>query len=348
MPLASVVAPPRCDRGDRVAIVSPSAGLPALFPHVHELGLIRLREVFGLEPIEYPTTRSLHASPRERARDLSDAFADPSIRAVMATIGGDDQITVLKHLDADVLAANPKPFFGYSDNTNALNYLVRLGMVAYHGGSTMVHLGRGGALHPTTVASLQAALAGDTFEHAPTDRYSDHPLDWSDPSNLSRLPPTRAALPWSWHGRHDMVSGRVWGGCLEVLDWTMQVGTYISTADYYRDCILFVETSEEIPSATYVYRTLRSMGERGILSAVSGVMVARPTAEAVGSVVDDAAVARHVEEQRTAVLRALDEYNPGVPAVLGIEAGHTDPQVIVPIGGRAILRPTAGTVTFHY
>ena len=135
---------------------------------------------------------------------------------------------------------------------------------------------------------------------------------------------------------------------MEVLDWTMQVGTHMSTADYYRDCILFVETSDELPSATYVYRTLRSMGERGILSVASGVIVARPTAEAIGSVVDDATIARHVDEQRAAVLRALDEYQPGVPTVLGIEAGHTDPQVIVPIGGTATLDPISGTVTFDY
>ena len=31
---------------------------------------------------------------------------------------GDDQIKVLPFLDFDVIAANPKPFFGYSDNTN--------------------------------------------------------------------------------------------------------------------------------------------------------------------------------------------------------------------------------------
>ena len=115
----------------------------------------------------------------------------------MATIGGDDQITVLRYLDADVLAAHPKPFFGYSDNTNLLNYLVRLGMVTYHGGSTMVHLGRGSALHPMTAASLQAALAGGAFEHSPTDRYADHPSDWSDSKNLLVEPQTAPLNPGS-------------------------------------------------------------------------------------------------------------------------------------------------------
>ena len=38
--------------GDRVAIVSPSFAAPAVWPHVHELGLQRLRELFQLEPVE--------------------------------------------------------------------------------------------------------------------------------------------------------------------------------------------------------------------------------------------------------------------------------------------------------
>jgi muramoyltetrapeptide carboxypeptidase LdcA involved in peptidoglycan recycling len=36
------------------------------------------------------------------------AFADPSVGAILATIGGDDQITVLRHLDADVVREHPR------------------------------------------------------------------------------------------------------------------------------------------------------------------------------------------------------------------------------------------------
>ena len=77
--------------------------------------------------MEYPTTRVMGADPRDRARDLTAAFADPTITAVLATVGGDDLITVTPHLDDAVLRANPKPYFGYSDNTNVLNHLYRLG-----------------------------------------------------------------------------------------------------------------------------------------------------------------------------------------------------------------------------
>ena len=57
--------------------------------------MTRLIEATGLVPVEYPTTRRLGASPRDRAEDLNNAFGDPDIRAVLATVGGDDQITVV-------------------------------------------------------------------------------------------------------------------------------------------------------------------------------------------------------------------------------------------------------------
>ena len=85
--------------------MSPSAGLPGLFGWVQDLGLERLRSVFGLVPVEYPTTRTMGASPQDRARDVMAAFADPANRAVFTSVGGDDQVTILKYLDPQVLPA---------------------------------------------------------------------------------------------------------------------------------------------------------------------------------------------------------------------------------------------------
>lgn len=348
VPLHEVKAPPPVRRGDRVAILSPSAALPAVFPHVHELGLGRVRDGLGLVPVEYPTTRLLGASPEQRAADLHAAFADESVRAVMATVGGDDQITVLRHLDPAVVASNPKRFFGYSDNTNLINFLVRCGMVAYHGGSTMVHMGRACQLHPTTLASTRAALAGESFELEAADRYADHCPSWSDPAGLEVEPWSRPALPWSWHGRSEVVQGRVWGGCLEIIDWTLQVGRHAPDASYLRGAVLFVETSDEVPPADYVFRTLRNMGERGIFDEIAALLVARPAAQRVGESTDDEQVRAYVEAQREAVLRIVEQYHPGLPTVLGIDAGHTDPQTILPIGGVAWIDGVQRRVEVQY
>ena len=177
------VAKPR--PGDRVAVVSPSMGLPAVLPLPYELGLARLRGEFGLEVVEYPTTRRMGATPRERAADLHAAFADPDVKAVISSIGGDDQITVTPLLDAELLRANPKPFFGYSDCTNLLVFLWNLGIVGYHGGSVMCEFGRPGALHPVTERSLRAALLGSgPYDLVPAAEFTDLGRRWEDPRSL--------------------------------------------------------------------------------------------------------------------------------------------------------------------
>ncbi|MBA4102113.1 MAG: LD-carboxypeptidase, partial [Arthrobacter sp.] len=94
----SVLPAPKLREGDRVAILSPSFAAPGFAPAVHEQAMKRFADVTGLVPVEFPTTRQLGASAEERADDLNAAFADPTIRAVLATIGGDDQITVIPHL----------------------------------------------------------------------------------------------------------------------------------------------------------------------------------------------------------------------------------------------------------
>ena len=167
-----IVSPRRCSPGDKVAVLSPSWAAPALYPQIHEQALRRIRDDLGLEPVEYPTTRRL-ASPEERAADVMAALADPEIRAVIATIGGDDQISLLRHLDPDIARADPKPFVGYSDNTNLLNWLWFHGIEGVHGGNTQVNLGPGPAPDAQHLTSLRTALFGGDVHLAPVTRTRD-------------------------------------------------------------------------------------------------------------------------------------------------------------------------------
>lgn len=333
--------------GDRVAVVSPSGGLPELFPAPYELGLQRLRSL-GLEPVEYATTRRLAATPAERAADLHAAWADPSIRAVFASIGGDDQITVLKHLDPSIFRADPKPFFGYSDNTNLLNFLYSLGIPAFHGGSVMVQLGRGGALHPDTEKSLLAALfSSGPFELTAASGWTDRDSDWTDPSTFESSPELFPATGWQWSGPSTAVSGRLWGGCLEILDWQLAVGRWMLPVDSYSG-VLFLETSEELPSAVQVHRILRNFGERGLLQRFQAVLWARPKGWSLDHQVTDEVAAAYVDDQYATARNTIAEYNPDAVVVTGLDIGHTDPQLILPYGGHAELDPAAGRITVTY
>ncbi|MEU9463069.1 S66 peptidase family protein [Streptomyces sp. NPDC048312] len=322
--------------GDRVAVLSPSSGLPGILPLPHELGLRRLREDFGLEPVEYPTTRKPGSTPQERAADIHAAFADPGIKAVISSIGGDDQITVLPHLDRELLRANPKPFFGYSDCTNLLVYLENLGIVGYHGGTVMVELGRPGAMHPLTADSMRAALftRGD-FELTPSKESNGKNGRWEDPRTFDSEPEMLPCQGWIWHnadGRN--VRGASWGGNLEILSWLLMADREIRPVEDYAGRVLFLETSEEMPSADEVYWILRSMGERGLLRQFPALLMGRARNWSFEKPFGAEDGERYRAEQRKAVLRALGEYAPETMAVLDVDLGHTDPQQIIPFGGR--------------
>jgi muramoyltetrapeptide carboxypeptidase LdcA involved in peptidoglycan recycling len=333
--------------GDRVAVVSPSGGLPEVFPGPYELGLERLRG-FGLVPVEYPTTRRLNTTPEERAADLHAAWSDPTIRAVISSIGGDDQITVLKHLDPDVFRADPKPFFGFSDNTNLLNFLYSLGIPAYHGGAVMVQFGRGGAMHPETERSLRAALFGSgEFELTPATGWTDQDRDWAELANLDSEPELFPRTGWSWHGPQTPVTGRLWGGCLEILEWQLAANRWMLPVEEYSG-VLFLETSEELPSADEVYRMLRNLGERGLLARFDAVLWARPKSWSLDRRSTPEESAAYVEAQYAAARRALAEYRPDALLVTGLDIGHTDPQLVVPYGGTASIDPAAQRISVIY
>lgn len=344
-----LITPPPAAPGDRVAVVSPSFAAPGAYPHVHEQAMQRLREEFGLLPVEYPTTRQVGASPRDRARDLMTAFADPSIRAVLASIGGDDQLTVLPLLDPQVVLDDPKPYVGYSDNTNLLNWLWDLGIVGYHGGSTMVHLGRGGGLHPVSSGSLRAALLdrGDVDLH-PVEVFSEDELDWSDPATLDDQAPVLPHPGWTWHQADRVVTGPSWGGNLEVLHWNLAVGRWIRPVEDYQGCVLLIETSEELPSALEVSRMLRNAGERGLLEQFPAILAALPKATSLERHVPPEQRGRYRADQREAVLEAFGRYGPAAMVVSGVDLGHTDPQWVVPYGGELTVDGPARRITAHH
>jgi muramoyltetrapeptide carboxypeptidase LdcA involved in peptidoglycan recycling len=344
-----LITAPKLTPGDRVAILSPSFAAPGAFPELHEQAMRRLRDDFALEPVEYPTTRRLNAPAADRAADLMAAYADPAIRAVLATIGGDDQITVLPYLDPKPFLADPKPFFGYSDNTNLLNWLWYQGVAGYHGGSTMVHLARGAGLQPVSADSLRAALfTGGDLEIHPVELFSEEEIDWADPAALTRSAPSAPSPGWIWHQPDTVVTAPTWGGNLEILHWNLAANRWIRPVEDYAGCVLLLETSEEMPSAEEVFRMLRNAGERGLLAQFPAILVAAAKASNLQYRRPTEERQRYREGQRAAVLRAVNDYHPGAMVVFGVDFGHTDPQWILPYGGRITVDGPGRRITAHY
>lgn len=345
------VTPPAAEPGDRVAIVAPASGLAETFPHVYERGLDRLRSVFDLEPVEFPTaTKSdeyLAEHPAERAADVEAAFADPDIAAVVATIGGNDQIRILKHLDPAVLRADPTRFLGLSDNTNLAQYLWREGIVSFYGGHLLTEFAIPGPLPDYLESGLRRALFGESFGGIePAETFTDEDKGWADPVTLECRPEMTANPGWHWQGGDRAVSGRTWGGSLEITTLQLAADRLLPPSEALDGAVLLLETSEELPTPAQVRRHLLGMGERGLLGRLDGVLLGRVKARSHRVDRPKAERVDYRQRIRDAVVDVVTEYNGTAPIVCNVDFGHTNPIVPVPLGGVASIDPDDRTIEF--
>lgn len=317
-----------------MAIVSPSFAAPGKWPHLYDLALQRVRDVFGLEPVEFSATSKIGASAEERSKDLIDSFNRSDIKAVIASLGGDDQITYIKDLPPEPFINNPKPFFGFSDNTHFANFLWLNGIPSFYGASLFTQFGMQKRMDEYTVKYLRYALFNSgEFELRPSNIYNDIGLPWDNVSMLNQARIYEKNEGWYWNGDND-TEGVTWGGCLESIDELLRHGVSIPTLDEFENIVLFTETSEEIPSSDYVARVYRALGERGILKKVRGVLVGRPKAWEFDKQKSSEEKAEYKKEQRDTTLAIIRKYNPTVPVIQNMDFGHTDPQICLPYGGK--------------
>ena len=138
-----MLKPERLKKGDKIAVVSLSWGGLGddMFIHKYDIAKVRLEKDFGLEVVAMPHalkgSEFVYVHPELRAKDLMDAFADPSIKGIFCAIGGDDSIRLLPYIDYEIIRNNPKIFMGYSDTTVSHFMMNKAGVVSYYGPSVM-------------------------------------------------------------------------------------------------------------------------------------------------------------------------------------------------------------------
>jgi muramoyltetrapeptide carboxypeptidase LdcA involved in peptidoglycan recycling len=137
-----------------------------------------------------------------------------------------------------------------------------------------------------------------------------------------------------------MVLGRI--------DEILRHGRAIPSLKDFEEIVLFLETSEELPSAAYVSRVIRAFGERGILSRVQGVLMGRPKAWSFEKNSSDEEKVAYKATQRDAVLKTIRKYNPTVSVVQNMDFGHTSPSLCLPYGGEVEISAASRGVSAWY
>lgn len=339
-----ILRPERLRPGDTVAVLSPSWGGPSIFPHVFDLGLRTLREDLGLNVIEYPTARAdadwLYQNPKARAEDLNHAFADPTIRAIIASIGGDDSVRILPFLDLPSILANPKILMGYSDTTTLLTYLNQRGLVTFNGPSIMAGFAQSRHLPAEFLPHIRSILfqPTDSYEYQPYPAWANQYRDWNTPGYDGETAPlTPNHEGWRWLQGVGCHTGRLFGGCLDVLEFLK--GTRFWPAPdsaFWEGRLLFLETSEDKPTVDQVRYALRNYGSQGVYERASGLLLGRAR---------DYTPEEKERLYTSAVQVVSGEFGAShLPILANLDFGHTDPQWILPLGGAAEIDCDARTL----
>jgi len=310
-----VIVPKKLSAGGHVRVIAPAQSLAIISEDVRRIAARRfeslgLRVSFGTNAEEINEFGS--SSVSARVADLHEAFADPTVTAVFSAIGGFTSNQMLRYIDWDLIRANPKLFCGYSDVTvlnNAL--LTKANLMSYSG----LHYSSFGQrlFFDYTFEYFKRCLMGmGPFQVWPSESWSDD--KWYLDQNARDLIRNRG-----WVTINDgEATGRIVGGNLESLN-------LLQGTEYFpdlTDTILFLEDDLE-SQPQHFDRDLQSLMQQPNFEGVRGMVIGRFQKNSNMTV-----------DKLTHILQAKPELS-RIPIIINVDYGHTDPKIVIPIGGIA-------------
>ena len=326
--------PPPLKTGDTIAVTAPSFGCA--------LGSYRARyecaktkfldagfRVLTGESVFKSDGKGIATGPRAAAGELEAFYLSGDCQAVFSAGGGEMMCETVGHVDfARLLAAPPKWFCGYSDNTNFIFPLATIAHTAALYGPCFPGFGKVWQQTETDALDLVQGLSmstqGSSSFILPQQEgdEADEGCDW-------------AGFMWECNAKTVLryfnalgsaqMSGILLGGCLDVLSHLC--GTYLDNMRQFNndtDSIVWaLESCDASPPE--IRRQLWQLKNAHWFDKAAGFLVGRPLAawgdEAFGI------------DQYNAATDILGDL--GVPVVMDCPFGHTSPAMPLVIGATA-------------
>ncbi len=310
---ARIMKPRRLSPGMTVGLVTPASNVPEDQDLHTVMDLVRsLGFTAKPSPNLFSRTQYLAGTDRERADDLNAMFADPEVDAIFCVRGGYGSGRLLRYLDYDVIAANPKIIMGYSDITAILNAIyLRTGLVTFHG-----------------------PIAGGNFSEYTYDQYRRVLVEPAANTLIGELPEfeTRPGVV-DWENRLTPIvpgsaEGHLVGGNLSLV--VTLLGTPFEPD--FDGAILFLEDVSEPPYS--VDRMLTHLWMSGKLERVAGIVLGKFT---------DAEYDSNTFSMEQVMRDRFESL--GIPTLRGTMIGHIEDKTVLPIGIKARLDVDEGTLT---
>lgn len=326
----------------KIGIVSLSSGILGedFVAHEVELGIERLKK-YGIEVEFLPNSKKgidfIKNNPKERAKDLINAFKDDSIDMILCAIGGDDTYRLLPYLFENnelEKTVKQKIFLGFSDTTMNHFMLNKVGIKTFYGQAFLPDVCElSNEMLPYSKHFFEELInTGKIKEMYPSDVWYTEREDFSE-----------KAIGISMEEHHNSgfelirgeakFEGQILGGCLEtifdIFDNSRHEDTVYLCKKYslfpslneWKNKILLLETSEERPKPELFRKMILKLQEYGIFDVISGLIVGKSQNE------------EYYNEYKKIILDEIR--NKELSIVYNINIGHSTPRCIIPFGVNA-------------
>ena len=314
-----LLAPRLPMNGAKVAIFSPSSSSLAQFPERTNRAKASLEEALNCDVLIPPASlekRNYVSLSAQRAADeLHRLATDCSIHMVMMAIGGYNTNRLLPFINFELLKRNAKIYCGYSDASTLLMAIYSsANLVTFHGPALLPQFGEIGGPFPETVDGLRRSVRGVIGEITPASSWTSERSNWNDKTGSERV--RIRSEGWEiW--REGACEGPCIGGNIASLN--ALIGT--KWAPSTQGTIFFIEAVGDDAYLPRLDRALTHMRQAGWFDKIGGLIVGR----------SPEAIPIKKRTLKNVVMDAMEGLH--VPIVAGIECGHVDPMVTIPIGG---------------
>lgn len=127
----------KLNKGDIIGVIAPSS--PIMKDDLEKINKsILLMEGSGYNikfgKNAFKNTLGYGATPKEKAEDINEVFADKEVKLIFCVSGGFNSNSVFEYLDYDIIKNNPKPLCGFSDATSLENIIYeKTGVITFNG-----------------------------------------------------------------------------------------------------------------------------------------------------------------------------------------------------------------------
>ena len=314
--------PKKLERGDTIAVISPSRSLSIIGQETIEIALRRFRAM-GIEVAFAKHAKEIDdfnsSSIESRVEDLHWAFTSKDIDAILTTIGGFNSNQLLRYLDYGLIKDNPKILCGYSDITALQNAIyAKIEMVTYSGPHFST-FGMEKEFDYTLEYFQKALFKTESFEVKPSSRWSDDEW-WDDQKNRESMPNP---------GFNIIHEGKAEGTIIgaNLCTFNLLQGTEFMPS--LKNSVLFLEDDKET-NPVHFDRDLQSLIHQPGFEGVKGI--------AIGRFQKASNMSDKLLEEIINTKRELSD----MPVISGVDFGHTTPQITFPIGGTAKIEVEKG------